>query len=744
MGSETEQRPRSIAAWVTVTLVAALVAIIVAPGVPAAGADEVRTAGTAGTARRTAIAPALRVDAERAGTVDVLVRLRTAGSAGPAAVGRSADALISDIAPPRSIPVDVLDTMGVVSMGATPADLDQLARSPLVSRVEPNLLLKPSLERSTAQIGAPAAWQAGFSGAGGVVAVIDSGVDTSHPALRGKVKHEACFTNNSCPNGQASMVGSGAAAPCAWGDGCEHGTHVAGVIAANGEQRGVAPDAGIVAVQVFSQSSGASCGGQASCPRARTSDVLAALDHVNALAASNALNEPIVAVNLSLASDVTSPNCDDSILAAAVASLRTNNVATIVAAGNTGKQGELSIPACITATVSVGAVDQNDRYWNVSNASAALDFFAPGVNVVSAWPGGGWRAASGTSTAAPHVAGAWAVAAQALGTTNPQIIADWFRGQPKTIVVPDSTIPAIPRIALDGLAALRSAQQPLAPKLTSLVGDYDGNGYEDIYWFDPAGAASEIWWFGASGREQVTPSAMGGSWRPVSGDFNHDGVGDIIWYSPDDATYFWFGRRSRGVFEGTGPFYPYGNYRPVAGDFNGDGFDDVYLYGAQGGSSYIFWMGATPGWPGFATVAGVGIPAAPGAGFAPTAGDFDGDGDADVFWQAAGGSLFEWSNRDGSFGRVPAIAGNYTAVSANFDGDRYDDLLLYAPAPGSSLLWWGGVVAATGVPRRATAVSLDRGVGAIPVPGRFFGTGRDSVTFYGPNTPAGSSYRPQL
>ncbi len=679
----------------------------------------------------------LVAQAKATGRVDVVVQLRD-HAADPATVQRDATALVATVAPPASRPVSVLDSFGVVSMAATADDLAQLAASPLVGRVEPDLLLAPALDHSTVQVGAPTAWAAGYTGAGRAVAVIDSGVDGTHPALVGKVIHEACFSNNGCPNGQTTMIGAGAAKPCSWGDGCEHGTHVAGVVAANGQYRGVAPDASLVAIQVFSPSSGATCGGAATCPRARTSDVLAALNHVNQLAVDNTVGMPIVAVNLSLASDVTSTGCDDSILAAAVNTLWSHNVATVVAAGNSGKQGELSIPACISSTVSVGAVDGNDAYWSVSNVSPALDFFAPGVNVTSSWPGGTWRAASGTSTASPHVAGAWAVAAQALGN-NPKTIYDWLRQQRPLINAGGASVP---RLNLSGLASLQSAQASqfaASDQMTSVVGDYDGNGYQDLYWFDRTGVASQIWWYGANGRQEITASAMGGSWRPVGGDFNGDGYGDILWYDPLGPTYFWFGRATRGGFEGTGPFYPWGDFTPFGGDFNGDGYDDVYLYDRNGHQSYIFWMGPTPGWPTFATVSSVGIPTSPGAGFTPTAGDFDGDGDADIWWAHPTNAYLEWSNRNGTFTRRWAVPGTYQVAAADIDGSGATDLVLYAPH--DTWLWWGGINPANSYPPQGRQVDLDLGAGAKLVTGRFFEQHHSALYFYGPNTAADSFYR---
>jgi subtilisin family serine protease len=705
-----------------------------------AGSAGAAPASSHGWASASTFEAGLVEEAQASGGVDVVIRLRTTTATSSVGVERAAAALVDEVGEDAAATVDVLPTLGVVSLRATPGDLRELSGSALVDRVEQDAWLAPALDHSTAQIGAPQAWSSGYTGAGQAVAVIDSGVESSHPALAGRVVHEACFSNGGCPNGQASMTGPGAARPCGWGEGCDHGTHVAGVIAARGVQRGVAPDASLVAVQVFSASSGESCGGLTSCPRARTSDVLAALEHINGLVTAGTLGMPLVAVNLSLASDVTSTGCDDSILATGVNTLWKNNVATIVAAGNSGRQGELSIPACISSTISVGAVDGSDAYWPVSNVAAGLDYLAPGVGVTSTWPGGAWRAASGTSTAAPHVAGAWAVAAQAMGA-NPKVVDDWFSRHGPALAAGGFNVARIDLAGLHGFSGFSGAQWSTPQDLTALAGDFDGDGYDDIYWFDRTGAASQIWWYGPGGRQGSAPSPMGGAWRPATGDFNGDGRADILWYDPSGPTSFWFGRSGRS-FEASGPLYPYGNFFPFTGDFNGDGFDDVYLYGRHGGPSHLFWMGADPAAPGFATVTSVGTPEAPGPQVQPAAGDFDGDGAEDIYWLDTAAGTIEWSQGDGSFQRSSAIGGDFSIAAADLDGTGPDDLVFCAPD--EVRLWWGGLGRGDSLPVHQRADRLPLGAAAVPVAGRFFDTARDALYFYGPTTPADTYHRPVL
>jgi len=107
----------------------------------------------------------------------------------------------------------------------------------------------PVLSESVPMAGVPEAWVAGYTGAGQLIAIVDTGVDGAHPFLDKKVVYEACFSEESlpdeeslCPNGETQQIGPGAARPCP--SLCSHGTQVAGIAVANdGVNFGVAPDA---------------------------------------------------------------------------------------------------------------------------------------------------------------------------------------------------------------------------------------------------------------------------------------------------------------------------------------------------------------------------------------------------------------------------------------------------------------------------------------------------------------------
>lgn len=339
------------------------------------------------------------------------------------------------------------DVLPYVTLVVNEATLDALAADPAVRSVREDALSAPSLENANHTVSAMESLSEPLgkvSGAGTVVAVLDTGVDDGNPMLDdGKVVAEACFADDigqgwseggDCPNHSYEQIGPGSAVPC--GDmeneittgGCSHGTHVAGIAVGRAVNttvsgvgfhlRGIAPDAQLIAINVFHLEKDDACGASgARCTRTYTSDQLKGLEHVFLLRSS--FN--IAAVNMSLGGGSYGSNCDDQEAdrADAIDLLRSVGVATVVSAGNEGSQDGIGAPACISTAIAVGSVNADGVVAGSSNWTPLLDFAAQGVGVLSAIPtdyvGGAWVSfdwKSGTSMAAPQVAGAFALLRQ--------------------------------------------------------------------------------------------------------------------------------------------------------------------------------------------------------------------------------------------------------------------------------------------------------------------------------------------
>ncbi|MBM0256156.1 S8 family serine peptidase [Micromonospora sp. 4G55] len=249
-----------------------------------------------------------------------------------------------------------------------------------------------SLKESVPQIGAPEAWAAGYDGRGVKVAVLDTGVDASHPDLVSQIDEKLSFV----PGEDTSDVNG-------------HGTHVASTIvgtgaASGGSYKGVAPGADLIVGKVLSNQG-----------FGLDSWVLAGMEWAAGSGAD--------VVSMSLSDPTLSDGTDPMAVAVDTLSAQYGTL-FVIASGNGGPQS-IGTPSSAASALTVGAVDKQDRLANFSSTgplvrSGALkpDITAPGVNITAArsqqmTTGTGlYRTISGTSMATPHVSGAAAILAQ--------------------------------------------------------------------------------------------------------------------------------------------------------------------------------------------------------------------------------------------------------------------------------------------------------------------------------------------
>ncbi|MEK6807971.1 MAG: S8 family serine peptidase [Nanoarchaeota archaeon] len=232
--------------------------------------------------------------------------------------------------------------------------------------------------------------QARMGGAGQTICIVDTGINYNHADLGG------CFGAGCKVSGGYDFVNSDAN-PI---DDNGHGTHVAGIAAANGSLKGAAPDAGLAAVKVLDAAGNGA-----------ESDIISGIQWC----VDNRAGNNISVISMSLGSATTYGSyCDASFsaMAGAVNNAIAVNISVLAATGNAGSTSQISSPACITNVTAVGATYKNNSIASYSNRATFVNLFAPGDSINSTY-NSGYAVESGTSMATPLVAGSFALARQA-------------------------------------------------------------------------------------------------------------------------------------------------------------------------------------------------------------------------------------------------------------------------------------------------------------------------------------------
>ncbi|MDP5215487.1 S8 family serine peptidase [Pseudoalteromonas tunicata] len=292
-------------------------------------------------------------------------------------------------------------TQNAIVIEADRKTIDAIEQLPHVKRVSRDTVISINLTESVSLINAPLVWaltdynNQEITGKGVSVAILDTGIDYKHADLGGcigvncRITHGYDFVNND----NDPMDGHG------------HGTHVAGIVGANGTLKGVAPEVTFHAYKVLSDyGSGA------------TSGIIAALERSV---------DPDGDINTDDAVDIVNMSLGGSGSPTSPLTVATNNtvdagVIVVVAAGNDGTYGDINTntPANAAKAITVASSTKSDQLSSFSSKATSSQLFnkpeitAPGSYIHSTMPNGNYAYMSGTSMAAPHVAGAIALLKQ--------------------------------------------------------------------------------------------------------------------------------------------------------------------------------------------------------------------------------------------------------------------------------------------------------------------------------------------
>lgn len=262
----------------------------------------------------------------------------------------------------------------VIAADLPQSALTNLESVPGVKYIEEDGIVKATTDTipwGVDRIDAELVWPLGNTGSGVKVAILDTGIDYTHPDLNDNYQGGYDYVNGD-PD---PMDDEG------------HGTHVAGIVAAEADGNGVigvAPDAGLISIKVLDSSG-----------NGYISDLIAGIQF--------AVDNDADIINMSLGTNSHFQALQD----ACDSAYNNYNTVLVAAAGNDGflPGDTVDYPAAYGSVIAVGATDNTDSLAVWSSKGPDLDIVAPGVFIFSTYLGGGYANMGGTSMASPHVAG---------------------------------------------------------------------------------------------------------------------------------------------------------------------------------------------------------------------------------------------------------------------------------------------------------------------------------------------------
>lgn len=420
----------------------------------------------------------------------------------------------------------------------SPQALDVLRRNPNVASIEADQTLSLTATQSPATWGLDRidqramplnnSYTYNFTGSTVTAYVIDTGIRFSHNEFGGRAV-----------TGYDAIDGGSA-------DDCNgHGTHVAGTV--GGTTYGVAKSVRVVGVRVLN------CQGSGS-----NSQVIAGIDWVT----TNHTSGQQAVANMSLGGGVSSA------LDSAVRNSIADGITYVLAAGNSNANACNSSPARVAEAITVGSTTNTDARSSFSNYGTCLDIFAPGSSITSAWhtSSTATNTISGTSMAAPHVAGAAALYVQQNPSASPQAVRDGLVNSATTGVVTNAGSGSPNRL----LYTLGGSTPPPPPPPPPGCG-----GLPEQFTGSLAGTGSQVYYTSNAGFSAVAGTHRGCLDGPSGVDF------DLVLYRKNSSGGWTSVARAEGVTADESITYTTsvaGTYRWRVFSYSGSG---SYSFGMQ-------------------------------------------------------------------------------------------------------------------------------------------------------------------